>query len=318
MKKTLFALICAVLCSFSNVMSQQESQYSMYMFNQLLINPAVTGTEDYMDAKLGYRNQWIGIEGHPQNFYGTFHTPFKKLKSEFDDVKPLAWHGIGGFATGELTGPMNKYKLYGSYAYHIPLSQTMILSLGTFLGFQNYYVNRDKVDFKDNVPDPAINGSVSVISPDGSVGGWLYSRQLYVGLSILQIFNNKVKVSENGNPEGKLNRHYFFTAGYKIKLDEQWALVPSVLVKGLSPAPVQFDINLKARYQDKLWFGASYRNKDAVIALIGMTLDQKIDIGLAYDISISQFRKYNSGSIEVLVGYHFPTKKLAPSHSYFW
>ncbi len=318
MKKVVLIITCTLFVNISHVFAQQESQYSMYMFNQLLINPAVTGTEDYMDAKLGYRAQWIGLEGAPRNFYGTFHTPIKKLKSEFDDVKPLAWHGLGGFATGELTGPLSKYKLYGSYAYHLPLSNTMVLSLGTFLGVQNYYVNRDRLDFKDNTADAAVNGNVSVITPDGSVGGWLYSRQLYVGLSILQIFNNKVKVADGSNPEGKLNRHYFFTAGYKIKLDDRWAVVPSVLIKGLSPAPVQFDINAKLRYQDRIWFGASYRNQDAIIALLGMTIDNKVDIGMSYDISIAKFRKYNSGSFEVLVGYHIPTKKLAPSHSYFW
>ena len=318
MKRFLVIITCVLLGNLTHVFAQQESQYSMYMFNQLLINPAVTGTEDYMDAKLGYRSQWIGLEGAPQNFYGTFHTPFKKLKSEFDDVKPLAWHGLGGFATGELTGPLNKFKLYGSYAYHLPITNTMVLSLGTFLGFQNYYVNKDKLRFVDNQTDAAVGGNISAISPDGSIGSWLYSRNFYVGLSILQIFNNRVKVTDGTTPEGKLNRHYFFTAGYRIKLDEQWAIVPSVLVKGISPAPVQFDINAKLRYQDKIWFGGSYRNKDAIVALVGMTIDEKIDVGMSYDISIAKFRAYNKGSFEILVGYHIPTKKLAPSHSYFW
>lgn len=320
-RKALSGSVWAIaLCAFfsQKAMAQQEAQYSMYMFNQLLINPAVTGTEDYMDAKAGYRTQWVGIDGAPQNFYATFHTPIAKLKSEFEDVKPLAWHGVGGFATGEVTGPLNKYKFYGSYAYHLPLNNKLVFSLGTFLGFQNYYVNKDRLHFVDNQTDNALNGNISSISPDGSIGGWLYSRELYVGLSILQIFNNKVKVTDGASAEGKLNRHYFFTAGYKIKLDEKWALVPSVLVKGLSPAPVQFDINLKVRYMDRFWGGLSYRNKDAAIILLGMTWDNKFDVGYAYDYSISDLRKYNAGSHEIMVGYHIPKKKLPPSHSYFW
>lgn len=298
--------------------AQQESQYSMYMFNQLLINPAVTGTEDYMDAKVGGRTQWVGVDGAPKNFYGTFHTPIKKLKSEFDDVKPLAWHGVGGFVSGDITGPLSKYKVYGSYAYHLPITNKLVFSLGTFLGFQNYYVNRDKLHFVDDQADNAINGNVSAISPDGSIGGWLYSRKMYVGLSILQIFNNKVAVTDGTSAQGKLNRHYFFTAGYKIDLNEEWALVPSFLIKGLTPAPAQFDINMKARYQNKLWFGLSYRNKDALIGLIGVTLDNKIDIGYAYDYSISGLNKYTAGSHEIMVGYHIPRKQTPPSHSYFW
>ncbi len=301
-----------------DIFAQQEAQYSMYMFNQLLINPAVTGTEDYMDTKVGGRWQWTGIDNAPKNFYATFHTPVKKLRSEFDDVKPLAWHGLGGFVTGEVTGPINKYKIYGSYAYHIPLTSKYILSLGTFLGVQNYYINKDKLNFGDNQTDNALNGNVSALSPDGSVGTWFYSKKLYAGLSILQIFNNKIAVTDGTNSQAKLNRHYFFTVGYKIDLDSNWSLVPSVLVKGLTPAPIQFDINLKVRYQNRLWFGFSYRNKDALVGMIGVTIDNKIDIGYAYDYTISTLNKYNYGSHEVMVGYHIPRKQAPPSHSYFW
>ena len=315
MKKLLIGIM---LCVSGLAYAQQESQYSMYMFNQLLINPAVTGTEDFSDIKVGYRDQWASITDHPRNFYGTFHTPLGKSKPDFEDVKPLAWHGVGGFATGEVAGIINKYKVYGSYAYHLPINTKMIFSLGTFLGLQNYYVNESKAKFSDNQPDLALSSNVSSISPDGSIGAWLYSRELYVGLSILQIFNNKVKVVDAGNAAGKLNRHYFFTAGYKIKLNETWAVVPSVLVKGLSPAPVQFDINAKVRYKDMIWAGLSYRNKDAAVILIGMTYDNRIDIGYAFDYSISKLNKYTYGSHEVLVGYHLPKKKLPPAHSYFW
>lgn len=316
MKKIFFSSCLALACS--SAFAQQEAQYSMYMFNQLLINPAVTGTEDFGDAKLGYRDQWRQIDNGLKNFYGTFHTPLGKSKPEFDDVKPLAWHGVGGFATGEVAGILNKYKLYGSYAYHLPLSTKMFLSMGTFLGFQNYYVNQSKARFVDNQTDNALTGNVTSFSPDGSIGAWLYSRELYVGLSILQIFNNKVKVVDGTTATGKLSRHYFFTAGYKIKLDDKWALVPSVLVKGLSPAPVQFDVNMKVRYMDKIWAGLSYRNKDAAVVLIGMTIDNRIDFGYSFDYSVSKLNKYSYGSHEILVGYHLPKKKLPPAHSYFW
>jgi type IX secretion system PorP/SprF family membrane protein len=311
-------LFIGVMGFFSQSYAQQESQYSMYMFNQLLINPGVTGTEDYMDTKLGYRAQWVGVADAPKNFYGTFHTPIQKNKPEFEDVKPMPWHGLGGFATGETTGPISKYKMYGSYAYHLPINNNIVFSLGTFLGFQNYNVNSDKLRFGDNEAENTRGGNNSAVSPDGSIGGWLYSKNLYVGASALQIFNNKVKVSDGTNNDSKLNRHYIVTAGYKIKLNENWALVPSFLAKALSPAPIAIDLNTKVRYQDKIWVGLSYRNKDAAVLLVGMTFDQRIDIGYSYDYSISDLRKYSSGSHEILVGFHLPKKKTQYTNTYFW
>ena len=317
MPKKLLPIFC-LMCFYLQSSAQQESQYSMYMFNQLLINPGVTGTEDYMDTKIGFRAQWVGVDDAPRNFFATYHTPIRKNKPEFDDVKPLPWHGLGGFATGEGTGPLTKYKMYGSYAFHLPISNKLVFSMGTFLGFQNYNIDKSKLRFSDNQTDNVTSGNLSTISPDGSIGGWLYSRHLYVGFSILQVFDNKIKFNDVTTSNSRLNRHYFFTAGYKIKLDEKWALVPSFLVKGLSPAPIQFDLNTKLRYRDKMWFGMSYRNKDAFVTLLGMTIDRRIDIGYSYDYSISELNKHNSGSHEILVGFHIPNKKVPSSHSYFW
>jgi type IX secretion system PorP/SprF family membrane protein len=57
------------------IFSQQRPQYTQYIFNNFLLNPAVAGIENYTDVKAGYRNQWKGLEGAPVTTYISVNTP---------------------------------------------------------------------------------------------------------------------------------------------------------------------------------------------------------------------------------------------------
>ena len=49
MKKIFIAVLILFTVCFAS--AQQKPQYTQYIFNYLLINPAVTGIENYTDAK---------------------------------------------------------------------------------------------------------------------------------------------------------------------------------------------------------------------------------------------------------------------------
>src|SRR6476620_7722859 len=72
-------LMGLVLLVSLNAKAQQQGQYSQYMMNYFLINPAVAGADEFLDARIGYRMQWTGIEGAPRNYYMTVHSPIDKL-----------------------------------------------------------------------------------------------------------------------------------------------------------------------------------------------------------------------------------------------
>src|SRR5476651_1798383 len=55
--------------------AQQRPQYTQYIFNPILVNPAVTGIENYTDVKAGYRSQWTGLQGAPVTSYFTINAP---------------------------------------------------------------------------------------------------------------------------------------------------------------------------------------------------------------------------------------------------
>src|SRR5579862_241209 len=74
MKRTLLVFISLLTLQFA--IAQQKPQYTQYVFNNLLINPAVTGMENYFDIKTGYRSQWTGLQGAPVTSYITGSVPF--------------------------------------------------------------------------------------------------------------------------------------------------------------------------------------------------------------------------------------------------
>ena len=70
MKKWLLLLI---LCLNVRLYAQQRPQYSQYLLNSYLLNPALSGIENYTDVKLGYRQQWAGLQDAPKTAFVSAH-----------------------------------------------------------------------------------------------------------------------------------------------------------------------------------------------------------------------------------------------------
>lgn len=316
-------LIVGLLFMGVVVNAQQQQQYSMYMMNNYVLNPAVGGTENYADFKASYRTQWVGFGGGPKTVYLSGHTAIGKSVYEDTDIKPLPHHGVGGYVYNDNIGATNKIGFYGSYAYHLPLTTKLTASFGAFLGFQQFSIDRSKVSFYEDefgVQDNVITGNSSKFLPDANLGTWLYHKNYYVGAALYQLFGNNLDFeSVKGTiEEGKLNKHYFITAGYRVPLTEDFTWVPSFVVKAVAPAPVQFDINSKFRYQDLAWLGVSYRNKSDVALMAGVTLMERIDIAYSYDVITSDVNNYSSGSHEFILGYRLLQDYTVKPTSQFW
>lgn len=323
MKITKYILGYALGLMSLSAIAQQQSQYSMYMMNNYTLNPAVGGTENYTDLKTSFRKQWVGFNGTPTNIYLSGHTAIGKTNYDDPDIRPLAHHGVGGYIFNDKTGPISILRAYGSYSYHLPLTNKLTASIGTFIGFQNVSLNTSELAFgedQNGTQDPTTVGNLSKFLPDASIGTWLYHKNYYAGISFFQIFNNQVKLGsfKDIDVPTKLNHHYFATAGYRVPLNDNLTLVPSIVFKAVSPAPVQVDLNTKLKYKELAWVGASYRNKDAMVAMAGVTLKEHWDIAYAYDFTVSEMKNYSSGSHEIMIGYRLARNSSVKPTSQFW
>jgi len=261
------------------VKAQQTPQYTQYMVNPYLYNPALAGSEDYIDIKAGYRAQWVGLENAPTTMYLSAHAPIKEhtLRHAKNDHK--AYPGVGGFVMKDETGPISNLKMNGSFSYNLQISDGkwygalhhsdgIRLTLGMSLGVNQYQIDGSKLTLED-VNDPSIiAGEMTKISPDASLGAWLYfGQKFYVGASANQILNSKVEFDGmKSNPEvlGRLTPHYSMVAGTKLEVGYDLYILPSFMVKTVAGAPLSWDLNTRIDYQDTYYGGLSYRHQDAI------------------------------------------------------
>jgi type IX secretion system PorP/SprF family membrane protein len=307
--------------------AQQRPYYTQYIMNNYIINPAVAGIENYWDVKASHRMQWVGLQDAPVTTYLTIHGPLKK--SAYDRESATSFHaqgqnprgeaywqdytsaephhGVGFTMINDRTGPLNRFAAYGTYAYHMGISPRTSLAGGVSVGFTNMSLDASKLNFGGTTVDPAVAGSGTLnrIKPDISVGMWLYSKDYFLGLAAQQIVPQPLSFSNNtvALEQGKLLPHLFLSAGYRMQLSDDVSLLPSMLIRYITPLPLGFDLNAKLQYQDLLWAGASYRYQDGFAAMVGINLNHSINIGYSYDIQTSALNTVSHGTHEILIGF---------------
>ncbi len=60
------------------VFGQQRPHYTQYILNNYILNPALSGIENYTDVKISSRDQWVGLNGAPKTTYFSIQAPIRK------------------------------------------------------------------------------------------------------------------------------------------------------------------------------------------------------------------------------------------------
>jgi type IX secretion system PorP/SprF family membrane protein len=336
MKKIVFLIPVFFTCV--QVTGQQRPHYTQYILNNYILNPALSGIENYTDVKISTRDQWVGLKGAPKTSYFSIHAPISKgdyrtssTSFQVPGQNPRGkyyWenytaaephHGIGFTMINDRTGSFNRFTAYATYAYHLGLSPTTNLSGGFSAGITNVSLDKSKQDFSgtgdpwDPATGAAIDGELNKIRPDIGVGFWLYSRDYFLGISAQQIIPQKLTFTDDATfvGDGRLIPHLFFTAGYRFLASDDINIVPSLMVKyveGSSRNNFQPELNLKMQYRDLLWLGGSYRYQDGYAGMLGLNVSNFFNIGYAYDITSTALNTVSRGTHEIMVGFIFGNK----------
>lgn len=296
MKAKLSILIIMTMMLFhSKGIAQQSSLYSQYMFNGLVLNPAYTGMSQGINTTLMYRQQWSGVEGSPNTATVSIDSPVGSRAIS-----------VGGIFSQEHSGEVTRQTFYGMGAYRLALGKGK-LSFGLQIGLNNYKVNFDK--FTTHLPDPTLpNGEQQKMAFNVGTGLFYHTDKFYVGFSVPTILKSSL-ADDNQTLVAEESRSYFFNGGYVFNVGTNFKLKPNVLVGLIEGAPVQFDLNLNALFQEFIWLGVSYSLKESVTFLTQLELSNNFRLGYSYDLVTNANAGNTRGSHEIMLNIFFTGKK---------
>ena len=300
--KTILTIICAFI--LQSMYSQQDSQYTQYMYNTPLVNPAYAGSRETITAFLLHRNQWVGLEGAPVTNNFSINMPVGD--SNF---------GVGLNFVNDEIGPVSENEISADLAYFIQVSENYKLSLGLKGTANLFQLDVNKLRVFDPT-DPQFQNMDTEFSPNVGAGLYLFSDKTYFGLSVPSFFES-YRYNDNNIEITKEKMHFYFIAGHVFTLSPNIDFKPAVLSKIVEGAPLQADVTANFLFFDKLTLGAAYRWDASVSALAGFQISDSWFIGYGYDLETTKLSNYNSGSHEIFLRYEFFNRSRVSAPRFF-
>ena len=303
--KNIYIITCLLgIFLFHDANAQQDPQYTQYMYNMNVVNPAYAGSKESLSITALYRNQWAGFDDAPVTFTFSAHSPIS------DKI------GLGLSAIKDELGPISETNVFADFSYTLELGATTKLALGLKAGVTFHDVGLVDLTLQDP-SDPFFSQDINNTYPNAGAGAFLYGDQFYLGVSVPNLLKS-VHLDENGVKYGSETNHFFATAGYVFQVSDNFKLKPSVMVKSAFDSPISYDGNLNALFYEKFEIGASYRLDDSFSGLVGFQVAPFLRVGYAYDSVTSEINTVASASHEVILTFDlFFKKRTLRSPRYF-
>ncbi len=329
-------LIFSLLFAGAYRVLAQEDDYTQYYLNLPAMNAAYTGMDDYLNVNTEVREGWnnSGVENSNLylSAYGTLNSASRSGRRNnslrtsnpqvFDemqsDKKFRRRHGVGGMITSRTVGPYKSFGAFTNYAYHLPLSDKLNLSLGTRLGYTSQRIDFMGLTVRDEINDlfyqsllQSGQGTQNSFLVD--FGTMLYSKKFYFGLST----SNLIVKRFNGDQLFNLNEgvRYRLQSGTVFSLSPTMELSPAISATYQESYDVQWIANLRLRYKNLVSLGTAYTSDSKISILVGLTTTN-LSINYAYDIYTSDLSDFDVHAHEIVLGINLFNKyKLKPR---FW
>jgi type IX secretion system PorP/SprF family membrane protein len=282
-------LICN---SFTTATAQQKAQFTQYMFNELILNPAVAGNEGALSITLLDRNQWVSVDGAPRTQTLSAHS--------FFESKNL---GAGLSFVNDKIGIHKVQNLLGDLSYRLAFSNEKFLSMALRTGMAIRKSDYASISGSNSTDPALVNPDFTHTSLTLGAGLYYNSARLKIGISAPDLLPEKIYVSDTVSIRWR-RAQYFLLVKYQWPLNSSIDIAPSVLIKYLYGLPVSYDINASVILKKVLSMGLSYRRKESISFLLNAKITPQLKIGYAYDSGIGKMAP-SAGSHEAMLNYVF-------------
>lgn len=297
MKKYLIKAISiiALVLTIQESYAQQDAQYTQYMYNPQVINPAYAGSREVLSIVGLHRNQWVGVNGAPRTNTLSVHSPLGSVERV----------GLGASIINDEIGPIDETYASLDFSYSIPTKGGNHFNFGIKGTAQILNIDFNKLRIYDPTEEQYDYNLDNDVNPNIGIGAYYYSDKFYLGLSAPNLLESEhfdrdaLANDEVVSSQDRIN--YYLLAGYVIDLSSDVKFKPALMTKMVLGAPLQVDFSTNFLINEKLTLGAAYRWDAAISFMAGFQLSDSLMIGMGYDYETTEIQEFNNGSYEVML-----------------
>ena len=271
--------------------AQQDPNYTMYIYNMNLINPAYAGANNTTDLGVNVRSQWAGVKGAPETQSFIFGTTVGKNM------------GLGLSVISDRTFIEKQTSVAADFSYHIQLSDNHDLYFGVKAGFNSYNANTDGLVTYGVQADPNLMNLNGRFNPNFGTGAYLKHEDYFLSLSVPKILSNdRLEQAEGIARTGADRQHFYLAGGYNFALRNNIVFKPSVLLRYVDAAPLSVDLTGRLAFNENFELGAAYRINESIGGLFIFNVSEGLQIGYAYEFANSSaVRNIDNGTHEIMM-----------------
>lgn len=303
MKNQVLFTLALVIMSF--MASAQERYFDeryisaqSFMF-PVLVNPGAIGVSGDHELLFNYRNSWSSFEGSPSTIHFNYN----------GNLGNRVGFGAGLFR--DSFGELETTKGLIGFSYTID-SPTNKLGFGLNTEYVQHRLGGgalDGVDATDEVILRRLDGAQFF---DISVGvHGVYDEKVTYGVSFPSLVSSRVSEDVPGE-ETEREIGMILYGGYDYhSVGSGIHIIPSITIKKLNQVPTHVDLNMMFNFlEEKLVSGVNYTlgGEKRLGFLLGTKIDN-VGFNYSYNISNTEFQKYNNGAHEITLSLNLSAKK---------
>lgn len=298
--KKILCFWLSLIASIFSVSAQQDLLLSQEIFSRINKNPAGTGVNEYYDAFLHGRLQWLGIDGGPKS-------SVLNVTRYVGDI----YSGFGASLSYDMMeSGFNTTNFKAVYSHHFEVVDNLYLSLGLSAGFNLCYFNPSSYILENKVEydmETFPHDKDIEVHPDFDFGFELYQKSWFLGASVTHIHNSDATTMMPC-------RHFYVYASGKLYPNLNCELMPTLSYMHRNKVNV-LEMGSYATFRKKILSGLFWRpdfassvNPSTLVFSFGVNVN-KFKFVYSYDMAIGSNNFLPLNTHELLLSLSIEKKK---------
>ena len=256
-------IICATVLLFSLQLKAQDFPYHYFThIDPILNNPSLAAFNNKMNVNAASYNLWAG-GFKPLNDYVLSFSLSPNFVKNRKGIYYESRYALGAVLQRENIGPLTLNILQLIYAYHIPLSNTALLSLGVNGLIENIGIDVNSLTPIQNDDTRLLTGNNNAFAFDGGFGASVSGEDFRVSFSVFNLAPATFRFNYDLSEEIPEYRKYFLTGNYLVKLSDKYFFQPEITMRNTIQNKLGFD-SVALFDLHFLSFGLGYRSENTI------------------------------------------------------